>query len=81
MTISTSCLTTAHTIEVWLSGIQPGADYDLYLLDKDRAASVTRGTGAADDHILTTEVENVTDTSSVYREGWRRNYTLRVVYQ
>lgn len=72
----------AHTIELWLTGIQPGADNNLYLLDRNRVRIGYSGNvGSADDHILTGVVSGERYVIRVQRLAGSGPYSLRVVYQ
>jgi uncharacterized repeat protein (TIGR01451 family) len=80
-------LTTTHSVELWLTDIPCGCDYDLYLCDDGSCTEWdnchSHKTGDLDEHILCKDVPAGRYHARVhgYRPGSSSPYHLRVVYR
>jgi PKD repeat protein len=80
-------LPAAHTIELWLTDIPDGSNYDLYLrapADLDHPVGTSNKSGNADEHILTGVLSPGRYYIQIYNRsatGSEQDYHLRTVYR
>ena len=78
-------LSTAHSVELWLTNIAAGQDYDVYLRDVNLNVVDSSATaGSVDEHIFIDDLQSGRYYIQVYNysaSGSTQPYHLRVVYE